>query len=79
MYVCRDAVDDAGGMVGRSRRRPRGETPALMTVVCNSYDGVVEGLLAIDDLLGHGGACAGGDGACRPNAASCLSKPPRFR
>ena len=66
-------------MVAHSWRRPRGETPAITTVVYYSYDGVVKDPLAIDDLLGHGGACAGGDGARHPNAASFPSKPPRFR
>lgn len=60
VYAFRDAVDHLRGIVGRSRRRPSGELPAVAAVVCHFIDGVAEGPLALDDLLGHGGgACAG--------------------
>lgn len=53
MYVTRDAVRDLRGIIGSSRRRPRGELPAVAAVVCHSGDGIEEGPLAHDDLLGH--------------------------
>lgn len=61
VYVIRDAVNHPRGIVGRSWRRPCGERPAVAAVACHFSDGVAEGPLALNDLLGHdGGARAGG-------------------
>ena len=67
MYIIRDAVDHLCGIVGRSRRRPRGERPAVAAVACHFSDGIAEGPLALNDLLRHGGD--GGGAWCVGQAA----------
>ena len=47
MYIIRDAVDHLCGIVGRSRRRPRGERPAVAAIACHFSDGIAEGPLAL--------------------------------
>ena len=72
VYVIRNAVNYPRGIVGGSRRRPCGERPAVPAVACHFSDGIAEGPLALNDLLGHdGGARAGGGGGAWCAGVSC--------